>query len=311
MSFLKGTIPLTVYTASADFFLKVTPERLTHFAFCPIDNVPEEKGWGFVNHDDMFDTEWKKSIPEKGKFIVFGFRIDTRKIPASVYRKHLAAMMAQEFETLEAKGKKFISRERKAEIRELCKAKLLSEQEPQPSMFGVCVDPVDEVIYVASKAKGALETLETYMETAFGERPTPIYPDNGSMAIVNTMVGLLKHGKVVTYNSQQYSVDELGCVTLNDFQKNASVSIENAPENVEAGLQSGLLPSSLKLQITTPEEEEIRFILDARFTISSLKTPRIPKADKDADPDAEFLLKMDYLERTLGVLRSLLVGEGA
>ena len=108
MSFLKGSIPLTVYKASPELLANITSDRLRQFAFQPIDEIAEEKSWGFVNHDDMFDTEWVKSVPEKGQYVVFGFRIDSRKIPASILKKHIAAMMADELEAMEAQRKKFI-----------------------------------------------------------------------------------------------------------------------------------------------------------------------------------------------------------
>ena len=315
MSFLKGSIPLTVYKASQELLANITSDRLRQFAFQPIDEIAEEKNWGFVNHDDMFDTEWVKSVPEKGQYVVFGFRIDSRKIPASILKKHIAAMMADELEAMEAQGKKFISRQRKAEIRELCKARLLSKQEPQPSMFGVCADPALGLIYVANKSKGSLAVFEDYMESAFGERLTPLCSDFmensvGSMAIENFMADLLTGGKSVTVNGQHYSVDELGTVTLNDFEKKASVSVQDAPDSVKTSLQAGMRPSSLAIQITTPDEEEIRFTLNTMFTFTGLKTPRIPKADKDADLDAEFLIKMGYIETAMLVLTSLLTDSG-
>ena len=61
--------------------LNEVPQRLKQFAFLPIDDIAEERGWGWANIDDMLDTEWKASPPEKGEFFAFTLRVDRRRIP--------------------------------------------------------------------------------------------------------------------------------------------------------------------------------------------------------------------------------------
>ena len=80
MTLIKSSIPLTVYRAESSILAHITTEKLKQFAFRSIDDVPEEKACGFVNCDDMFDTEWINSIPEKGHYMAFGFRVDVRRI---------------------------------------------------------------------------------------------------------------------------------------------------------------------------------------------------------------------------------------
>ena len=65
MTLIKSSIPLTVYRAESPLLANITGDAIRRFAFRSIDNVPEEKACGFVNCDDMFDTEWINSIPEK------------------------------------------------------------------------------------------------------------------------------------------------------------------------------------------------------------------------------------------------------
>ena len=74
MTLIKSSIPLTVYRAESPLLANITGDAIRRFAFRSIDNVPEEKACGFVNCDDMFDTEWINSIPEKGHYMAFGFQ---------------------------------------------------------------------------------------------------------------------------------------------------------------------------------------------------------------------------------------------
>lgn len=305
MSFMKSSLSLTVYTATPEFLANITPDRLKQCAFQSIDEIAEEKSYGFVNHDDMFDTDWTISVPEKGQYIAFGFRIDCRKIPSSVLKKHVAFRIENDRE----RGNKFISRARKAEIRDQCKAALLSKQEPQPTMYGVVVDPVAGLIYVTSTSKSVLETFETYMNAAFGKGMKHLYPDalgiESELFLESFMKELLEHGQRVTVNGVQYLIDELGTVTLAGQEKGVSVSVTDAPESVEAGLNAGLLPTSLTMQITTPVGENITFSINKMCAFSSLRTPRVPK-ELEGDPDAEFLIKMGYLETAVAVITTAL-----
>ena len=107
MSLMKSSFPLTVYRAESSTLASITSDRIRQFAFRSIDNLPDEKGYGFVNADDMFDLDWHTS--EKGHYVTFGFRVDVRKIPSIILKKHLNEMLKEERERLAAQGKKFIS----------------------------------------------------------------------------------------------------------------------------------------------------------------------------------------------------------
>ena len=110
MTLIKSSIPLTVYRAESPLLANITGDAIRRFAFRSIDNVPEEKACGFVNCDDMFDTEWINSIPEKGHYMAFGFRVDVRRIAPAILKKHVAAKVREEIENLQTQGKKALSK---------------------------------------------------------------------------------------------------------------------------------------------------------------------------------------------------------
>ena len=85
MSLMKSSFPLTVYRAESSTLASITSDRIRQFAFRSIDNLPDEKGYGFVNADDMFDLGWHTS--EKGHYVTFGVRVDVRKIPSIILKR--------------------------------------------------------------------------------------------------------------------------------------------------------------------------------------------------------------------------------
>ena len=97
MSLMKSSIPLTLYRLEPSTLANVTGDAIRRFAFRSIDNTPDEKGYGFVPEDDMF-ADLETSVLEKGQYMSFGFRIDTRKIPSAILKKHLAEMTRDELQ---------------------------------------------------------------------------------------------------------------------------------------------------------------------------------------------------------------------
>ena len=126
------------------------PSRLKQFAFQEIENIPQERGWGWVNFDDMLDSSWHTSPPEKGHYLVFSLRLDTRRVPPAVLKKHQTLALREEEEKAKQLGHKFISRTRKRELKEAVKAKLLARSFPIPAEFNVIWNRDSGIIYFAS-----------------------------------------------------------------------------------------------------------------------------------------------------------------
>lgn len=148
MSILKGSVTLSRFTV--EDIPNNIPGRLKQFAFMPIDDIPEERAFGWTNFDDLLDTEWKQSIPEKDPFIVFSLRLDTRRIAPAIFSKELKLALEAEQERIKSLGKKFISRDRKKEIAEQTKLRLLARTLPTPAYFEVVLDPSTGTIWLGS-----------------------------------------------------------------------------------------------------------------------------------------------------------------
>ena len=116
---------------------------------------------------------------------------------------------------------------------------------------------------------------------------------------------LYMESMMLSLNGKDYHIAEQGKATLSG-NDGPSVSVTDAPDSARAGLESGLLFKSLKLRISTMPEDELVsvFTLNSDFTFSGLKPPRMRK-EKDADPDADFLFKISFIEETVSVMHAL------
>lgn len=126
------------------------PARLKQFAFMDIDNLPDERSWGWVNFDDMLDEVWRTSPPEKGHYLTFSLRLDTRRVSPAVLKKQRTLALREEEEKAKQAGQKFVSRTRKKELFEAVKARLLARTLPIPAEFNVIWNRDSNIVYFAS-----------------------------------------------------------------------------------------------------------------------------------------------------------------
>ena len=85
------------------------PAKLRQFAFQDIDDIAEERGWGWTSFEDMLDMQWRSAPPEKGAYLAFALRLDTRRIPPAVLKKYVTIALREEEGRIKEQGKKFIA----------------------------------------------------------------------------------------------------------------------------------------------------------------------------------------------------------
>uniref|UniRef100_B8DP41 Uncharacterized protein n=1 Tax=Nitratidesulfovibrio vulgaris (strain DSM 19637 / Miyazaki F) TaxID=883 RepID=B8DP41_NITV9 len=152
------------------------PDKLKQFCFRDIDNTSDERSWGWVCFDDMLDTAWRTAPPEKGGYIAFSLRQDTRRIPAAVLKKHLSLALREEEARNKEQGKKFISRERKKELKEQTRLRLMSRFLPIPAEFNVLWAIDTGIIYFASTQSKMIDLFSDYFTLTFDLHLEPLTP---------------------------------------------------------------------------------------------------------------------------------------
>ena len=142
------------------------PDKLCQFAFRDIDDLPEMQAYGWVCFEDMLDTEWRTAPPQKGNYVTFSLRLDTRRIPPAIIKKQLSLALKAEKEKMEAQGKKFISRERKKELKEQVLLRLRQRFLPTPAEFNVVWEPdLNEVWFASTQGKMIDLFMEAFLNT--------------------------------------------------------------------------------------------------------------------------------------------------
>lgn len=179
MSFQKASSSFTRFRIIDDIPSELwasIPEKLRQFAFMDIDDIAEERAFGWTSFDDMLDTEWKLSPPEKADFLTFSLRLDTRRIPPAVIRKHVRLALRDEEERIKALGKKFVGRERKKEITEQVKLRLMGRFLPIPAEFQVVWNTRTGRVYFASTQTKMIELFLDLFTRTFDLRLEQLLP---------------------------------------------------------------------------------------------------------------------------------------
>ncbi len=179
MSFTKASSSFTRFAVTdpvpAGLWAQIG-DKLRQYAFKDIDNLSEERSWGWVNIDDMLDSEWIQSPPEKGEYITFSLRLDTRRLPPAVLKKHTAIALREEEARNREQGKKYISRERKKELREQVALRLMQRCLPIPAEFATIWNIRENLIYFASTQSKMLELFQTHFTLTFDLHLEPLTP---------------------------------------------------------------------------------------------------------------------------------------
>jgi hypothetical protein len=161
------------------------PDRLRKYAFRDIDATQDMSSCGWVSFENMLDSAWSGSPPQKADYALFSLRLDRRRIPAGVVKKHTLLALVEETERLRQQNKNFISRERKREIRELVLARLRTRFLPVPGEFNVLWLTARSEVWFASTQETMINLfLEEFLKT-FELHLEQLTPYNLASAVLN------------------------------------------------------------------------------------------------------------------------------
>lgn len=295
-----GSIALSVFKIEKP--AAVTGEKLKKYAFRSIDALTAEtKAHGWTNIEDMLDADWQLSTPEKGHFLCFALRVDTRKISQPVLKKHLAEALREETEKNSTEGNTYISRARKKELKELYTARLLAKTDPVPVTVDVAFDTQSGLLYVGSTSTAHLELVAELFTQSFGQEPQPALI---TVDVPNILQELYGASRAIPFDGHTYTLAEAGQLTL--AAGDGEVSVKNEPTSAQSSMQAGLTICKLKLEMTRMGEEDLawQFTLNSDLSFSGLKNPKVEKQSAD-DADATILAKLYLVEQAVGVIHTL------
>lgn len=151
-------------------------DRLRRNAFRDIDSSAEERSFGWVSFDNMLDPDFALCPPEKGAYLAFTLRLDTRRVPPAVMKKHVQMAMNGALQSMREQGKRFLAKEQKVEIRDQVALRLRARTLPIPACFDVVWETTHNIVCIASTQAKLTELFEELFTHTFGLHLEPMTP---------------------------------------------------------------------------------------------------------------------------------------
>ena len=316
------------------------PQLLKNGAFLDIDDTTEDQADGWVSFDDYLDTTWQAGPPQIGAYIAFSLRVDTRRIPAGVLRKHLVLALKREKAENEKNGKKFISRERRKELKELVQLSLRRRFLPVPGEFNVIWNTANNEIWFASTQTKMIELFVQRFLDTFRLHIEQLTPPDLALSMLGkeseeaihdadevdeSLDGSLgrdfltwiwfqsdvAHSFFRTDDGQPFQVSMEKRVTVTGGEgseretTSVSANIDSSLSEARVGLRRGKKVTSALIHLTKGAFGFDVSVNAADFSLNGMKTPKIDKPDRDDDPDSLFLEKVFLIETAVTSLDSL------
>lgn len=139
-------------------------EKLANFRFTGLGSADEGTASGWIAPEHLFDGEFNKDTMQRGHYMCFALRIDSRKVPGSLLAAHIAM---EEKAWKEANGTDKIPGGKRREIKRDIKAKLLEETPPTQRAFGVFWRVKSKKLFFQSTSKGANAELQELFDRTF------------------------------------------------------------------------------------------------------------------------------------------------
>ena len=316
------------------------PQLLKKGAILDIDETTDTQADGWVSFDDYLDTTWQAGPPQKGAYMAFTLRVDIRRIPAGVLRKHLDLALKREKAENEKNGKKFISRARRKELKELVQLSLRRRFLPVPGEFNVIWNTANNEIWFASTQTKMLELFVQRFLDTFRLHIEQLTPPALALSMLGdaaeadihsadsvdyTMDGILGQDFLTwlwfqsdvapsffrTDDGQPFQVSMEKRVTVTGGEgseretTSVSANIDSSLSEARLGLHRGKKVTRALIHLTKDDFGFDVSVKAADFSLNSLKTPKIDKSDRDDDPNSLFLEKVFLIETAVTLLDCL------
>ena len=306
-------------------------QKLRQQGFRAIDEGAELSSTGWTGLVNINDPEFTTQTIASGNFYYWGMRIDKRNVPAAVLRNEIAKVMEAE---LKRTGKQFVSRERRSEIKDIVRLRLLARVPAVPKVIQCVFDGERGTLYVGSVSSAELDIFENLFFNTFDALPIATSPSDRAVAVLGDGVTealsaihvseksvefplycdfLLWmwyktdtfHGGNFTLASGDYSAVVDGKVTVVEFHDGEVISQVDVKTKDEANEFSDMKYGLWKFERTvakmninvTRGDDEFNFALDATKPNSVIvKTPAIRLNGESVLADGPFLEKMALLD---------------
>ncbi|MBN1141313.1 MAG: recombination-associated protein RdgC, partial [Deltaproteobacteria bacterium] len=174
--------------------------RLADFGFHSIEESAEELSIGWVHFDDPQQSGFEGLHTfRRDHYFVFTLRRDQRRLPAPLFKQHLARAEAEFMAN--HPGFRRVPKQHREELRERLRLQLLARTLPTPALWDLVWDTERDLVTFAglSTAVGDL-LVERFKKTFEGLRLTPLHPYGRALEAVEESLreSLVKANRAAT-----------------------------------------------------------------------------------------------------------------
>jgi len=162
-----------------------SPRLLALQHFNPIDDSIEEVSLGWVHLDDPKEHSFlKPSDCWHERYLRFSLRRDQRKVPAALLKEHVEKA-CELYKTDNEVS--FVPKQRKEEIKELVRARLLAKTLPDPKVYDLVWDTEKNLVTFTTLTPKTIELLEDLFKKTFeGLRLVAFHPYERAMTVLDS-----------------------------------------------------------------------------------------------------------------------------
>ena len=167
----------------SDFFT-AAPELLARLAFVSIDDSIEELSLGWVHLDDPKAHDFPAAACWRDHYLMFSLRRDMRKVPVALLKEHIDLACTAFLD--ENPGFTRVPKQRKEEIKDAVRAKLLAKTLPDPKVYDAVWDTRTGILTFAALSPKIIEIFEDQFKKTFeGLRLSAVHPYERAMSLLH------------------------------------------------------------------------------------------------------------------------------
>lgn len=176
MGLISSTHSMSRYHIEGEFdgsTMEAVREGLVQNAITEIESEYDDITAGWTPFESPYKPDFEKYSFIFGTYFLFSLRIDKKSIPAKVVQKHMALEIEKK---KEESGRDFLSKNEKAEIKEMVLDILMHKIPSVPSIYDILWSYEEKTLILFSTQKAANELFETLFLTSFNHKPIRIFP---------------------------------------------------------------------------------------------------------------------------------------
>lgn len=154
-------------------------------SFTSIDETTDELSLGWVHLDDPKAHNFPPDACWREQYLIFSLRRDQRKIPAALLKEHLEK--AQDLFLAENPGYTRVPKQKKEELKESVRLKLLTKTLPTPATYDVVWDTQNNLVTFTTLSPKTVEIFQDHFKKTFeGLRLTALHPYERGMSVLDS-----------------------------------------------------------------------------------------------------------------------------